>query len=182
MLSSPFSSMTAATRLVGCCICSCFAFRQQPNGLAGDMAHWLWAERPPFQDRSAEEQQNRGLVRPVMAWQCGDNLISELALCNKKMEDKKRQITTAKVRGCGLHLSDSFHIILLSMSPGSWEIQPARATAHPSAYPLQQTTSGNTPVFSPHSFHFCAQHKHFASDILVPLTILLRRWVSKGET
>lgn len=170
----------AATRFVGSCICSCFAFRQQPNGLAGDMAHWLRAERPPFQDGSAEEQQNRGLARPVMAWQCGDNLISELPLCNKKTEDKKRQITTAKVRGCGLHLCDSFHIILLSMSPGSREIQPACTTADPSAYPYSKQPA-ETPPFC-HSFDFCAQHKHFASDILVPLTILLRRWASKGRT
>lgn len=141
--------MTAATGLVGSCVCCCFAFRQQSNGLAGDMAHWRRAECPPFQDGSAEEQQNRGLVQPVMVWQCGDNLISELPLCNKKTEDKKRQITTAKVRGCGLHLYDSFHIILLSMSPGSWEIQPTRATANPSTYPYSKQPEEAPPFFFP---------------------------------
>lgn len=55
------------------------------------------------------------------------------------------------------------------MSPGSWEIQPMRATANPSTYPYSKQPE-EAPTFFFHSFHFCAQHKHFASDILVPLT------------
>lgn len=138
----------AATRFICSCICSCFAFRRQPNGLAGDMAHWLRAERPPFQDGSAEEQQNRGLARPVMAWQCGDNLISKLPLCNKKngrQEEADHYSKGERLRSSFMWFIPYNTAVNVSRVPGN---TTSMCNGRSISSPLQQTTSGNTPVLS----------------------------------